>query len=156
MFISITLFLSAVEAQNVFFPPFYMVSHYPETGRSSDLYIYAINKLAFQFTQISISKDGGLPSSAVETGLIIKRRTNFGCFLKIHEMPRPGLRYGQYQASFSNPLLVEFLPPFAEHASYTFVKPKSGNYTCNILTTFVLHFWCILLKIKKVRNLERG
>lgn len=103
------------------------MSHYPETGRSSDLYVYAINKFGVPLTDISITREGGLPTSAVECGQITKNSVDVGFFLKVNEINgrRPGSRYGRYIADFYSPLLETFLS-FEEHRSYTFVKPKSG------------------------------
>lgn len=132
------LFCFTVHGQgsNFYYPPVLMVSHYPETGSSSDLYIYAINRFGGEEGDIgiTISKDGGLPSYAVETGQISETflfngfPQTFGCFLLVHDVKRlAGLRYGKYEAYFDIPIFRQTFPQYADYVGYTFVKPKSGN-----------------------------
>lgn len=103
---------------------FFMISHYPETGRSSTLHIYAIENLG-RDGEFSITKEGGLPSDGIQTGLITTpgNGMTFGCFLQVNERNRlGGVRYGQYTGSFALNMGGNQL------SGYTFVKPKSGQF----------------------------
>ncbi|XP_071851183.1 uncharacterized protein [Apostichopus japonicus] len=107
------------------FPLFYVISHYPETGRSAPIYVYASTRFYIgdsDSVDISITKDGGLPTNALQTGSIIDNGGYFyGCFLRVDELNRRrGMRYGQYRGHLN---LADGL---SEFTGYTFVKPKSA------------------------------
>ncbi|XP_071851190.1 uncharacterized protein [Apostichopus japonicus] len=107
------------------FPLFYVMSHYPETGRSAPIYVYALTRFYIgdsDTVDISITKDGGLPTNALRTGSIIDNEGYFyGCFLRVDELNRRrGMRYGQYRGH------LNFADGLSEFTGYTFVKPKSA------------------------------
>ncbi|XP_071851853.1 uncharacterized protein [Apostichopus japonicus] len=118
---AIIIFLKQVRAQ----PPLtlFLVSHYPETGHSSPLYIYGLSKYAFDVeagVEASITKDGGLPSDRVQVGTIDRDLFSFGCYLRVDELNRfRGLRYGQYTGAIT-------VGGNVVYSGYTFVKPKTA------------------------------
>lgn len=103
----------------------FLVSHYPETGHSSPLYIYGLSKYAFDVeagVEASITKDGGLPSDRVQVGTIDRDLFSFGCYLRVDELNRfRGLRYGQYTGTIT-------VGGNVVYSGYTFVKPKTGQF----------------------------